>query len=159
MFGEKDDRMRNARKLFNRIQDSFPGLVMKLGHNPQSGGLAMEIPVQPGLSLPVHLDLQLDGFGMKVGQYQLEWVRHSDVRCQEAFYSAVCGVLTGRLRVLEHCRGARAVQAELQEPDGDGWRTVEAWSTAHFHFPWRKTEREYRNTEAAHQQSGCQVRL
>ena len=151
--------MRNARKLFIRIQDSFPGLVMNTGHNQQSGGMALDIPAQPGLTLPVHLDLHLDGFGMKVGQYQLEWDRCSDGKCQETFYSAVCGVLTGRLRVVEHCRGTRAVKAELQEPDGDGWRTVKAWRTGHFHFPWIKTVREYRNAEVAQLHSGREERI
>lgn len=117
---------------------------MKIGHNLQTGGVSMDIPIQPGLSLPVFMCLENNGLRLKVGRYQLEWFPCSDRTKQEKFINAVCGVLSGRLRVLEHYRGTRAVKAELQRKDGDGWKTVEMWSKTHWPFPWRKTVREFK---------------
>lgn len=127
--------MRSARRLFDNIQDAFPGLAMKIGHNAKSGGVTLTIPVQPGLTIPVLLDLQHDDFLMKVRLYQLEWIGVSYGKTKDAYVKAVCGMLSGRLRVLEHYRGGRAFKAELQEPDGEGWKTVEMLFSLHVPLP------------------------
>lgn len=91
--------MGNARKLFKRIQAAFPGLEMKVGHDLQTGGVSMDIPIQTGLTLPVYMCLENNGLRLKVGHYQLEWFPCSDRTKQEKFFNAVCGLLSGRLRL------------------------------------------------------------
>ena len=54
------------------------------------------------------------------------------------FVDAVCGLLEGRYRILEHHRGRRAVKAELQRPSvgvgARGWETIT--SNSWMWLPW-----------------------
>lgn len=140
-----DDDRQIARELFKRIQSVFSQLQMTLNLDPRSDDVSLDIPLQQGVSLPVKIDLLDDGLRIFVGQSVLEWCPCGEGFIQEEFLNAACGVLSGRLRVLEHYRGTRAIKAELQEPYDGGWNTVETWATFHWPFPWRITNREIWN--------------
>lgn len=47
-----------ARDAFKRIQESAPALKMDVDTAPLQVELSMDIPAQPGLGFPVHLNLQ-----------------------------------------------------------------------------------------------------
>ena len=108
--------------------------------------LSVDIPVQTGLKHRINLNLQnVDELHFSVGSFWLEWFPCSDPAKVEAFVSAVIGFVSGRLRVLEHYRGARCVKAELQEPVQEGWRTIGVWSKLHAPFPWQTVRRVVSN--------------
>lgn len=143
-----DGNRQIAVELFSRIQGEFPQLAMALDRHPKTDDVSLDVPVQPGLGFSVKADLLDDVFRITVSHSLLEWTPCDDGVVQEAFFRAVCGLLSGRVRILEYSRGTRAVRAELQEPDGWGWKTVETWVTLHWPFPRRITIREIRNQRA-----------
>lgn len=104
--------------------------------------LSVDIPIQSGLKHRINLNLQNnDELHFSVGSFWLEWFPCSESTKVEAFVSAVVGFISGRLRVLEHYRGARCIKAELQEPVQDGWQTIGVWSTLHVPLPWKTVQR------------------
>lgn len=130
---------------FRRIRESFPSLASTLDTEPEQVDLALDIPAQAGLLFPVRLDLQnIDELHLHAEAFWLEWFPCTDPDRAEAYVDAVTGLLDGDLRILEHRRGRRVVRAELQEPEGDGWRTIGWWAT--LAVPWpRKTFTFLRN--------------
>ena len=135
-------------RLFQEIQAAFPRLTMKLERDHPHVDFNMDIPRQAGLQFDVNLNLQnIDELHLSAGHFWLEWFPCTDEGIVNAFREAVCGVLSGEFRVLEHYRGKRAVKAELQRPSGEGWKTIGTWSTWSLPLPWRVTTKELRNTE------------
>jgi hypothetical protein len=108
--------------------------------------LSVDIPIQTGIKHRINLNLQNnDELHFSVGSFWLEWFPYSESTKVDAFVSAVVGFISGRLRVLEHHRGARCVKAELQEPAQDGWQTIGVWSTLHVPLPWKSVQRVVSN--------------
>jgi len=121
---------------------------MQLDRDHPHVDLNMDIPRQTGLNFDVNLNLQnIDELHLSAGHFWLEWFPCTDGGIVSAFREAVCGVLSGEFRILEHYRGKRAIKAELQRPSGQGWQTIGTWSTWSLPIPWRVTTRELRNTE------------
>ena len=149
-----DENMAMAIELFKRIQDDFPNLTMRLDMKPINVDMGLEIPEQNGLLVPVNLSLQSDELHMNAGSFCLEWFPCQEEFIQKTFLGAVRGFLSGRFRILEHCRGNRVVKAELQEPKGDGWKTIGTWSTVHMPWPFRRTTRTIQNAQPS---SACDV--
>ena len=142
-----DDTYRNiALDVFSRIQQAFPHLKMNLELNPEHVDLALDIPEQEGLGFSIGLNLQWDELHLQAGAFWLEWFPCQYPEKSQAYFNAVCGLISGRFRILEHCRGNRVVKAWLQEPDGAGWKTIGRWSSMHLPLPWLNTTRELRNT-------------
>jgi hypothetical protein len=109
----------------------------------------MRIPAQPGLRFDVELNLQnRDELHVSAGALWVEWFPCTHPAEAEAYFDAVAGLLSGRLRILEHRRGTRAVKAELQRPSGSDWETIATWAT--LSLPWpRKTFVVVQNVPAA----------
>ena len=136
---------REIAQLFGNIQDAFPYLHMKLESKHPNVDLNLEIPVQRNLEFDINVNLQGDELHLSAGHFWLEWFPCSDAHVVEQFREAVHGLLSGEFRVIEYYRGKRAVKAELQRPDTDGWKTIGTWSVLSLPIPWRVTTKELRN--------------
>jgi hypothetical protein len=136
-----------ALSTFERIRTAFPELTMQLDLHPEHVDLAMDIPAQPGLSFHVDLNLQnLDELHLVASALWVEWFPCTDPKKVEQYFEAVSGLLSGQFRILEHWGGKRVVRAELQRPDGDGWKTMANWLTLSVLIPWpRKTFKVVQN--------------
>lgn len=126
-----------ALSTFERIRVTFPALVMNLDFHHKYVDLAMDIPTQAGLLFHVYLNLQnVDELHLSVSPLWVEWFPCTNPKKVEEYFEAVSGLLSGTFRILEHWRGKRAVRAELQRPDGSGWKTVANWLTLSALIPW-----------------------
>lgn len=113
---------------FERIRAAFPSLAMNLDLHPKHVDLAMDIPVQPGLSFRVHLNLQnCDELHLNASALWVEWFPCTKPEKVDAYFEAVSGLLSGKFRILERWRGKRAVKASLQRPKNGGWKTIHGW--------------------------------
>lgn len=140
-----------ALSTFERIRAAFPALAMNLDLRPEHVELAMVIPAQPGLSFPVDLNLQnLDELHLVASPLWVEWFPCTDSKKVEEYFEALSGLLSGQFRILEHWRGKRVVRAELQRPDGRGWKDMANWLTLSVLIPWPpKTLKVVQNLPAA----------
>jgi len=103
-----------ALSTFEKLQATFPALSMNLDLHHTYVDVAMDIPVQPGLSFKVHLDLQnLDELHLSASAFWCEWFPCTNPKKVERYIEAVSGLLSGELRILEHWRGKRPVKAQL----------------------------------------------
>lgn len=117
-----------ALSTFERIRSKFPSLSMELDLSPYPVELAMDIPVQPGLSFKVSLNLQnLDELHLNASALWVEWFPCTNPKKVEKYLEAVSGLLSGEFRILEHWRGKHAVKAQLQRSGNGGWRTIATW--------------------------------
>ena len=123
-----------ARSTFERLRRAFPTLMMTLDPDPENIDLALDIPAQPGLRFDVNLNLQADELHLEAGAFAVEWFPCTDPTVADGYFDAVSGLLSGRLRILEHQRGRRVVKAELQHPVASGWETIATW--ARLSLPW-----------------------
>jgi hypothetical protein len=57
----------------------------------------------------------------------------------DAYKEAVCGLIAGRIRILEYRVNGKYVRGYLQQPDGTAWKTI-GRSHRRFAWPWRRTE-------------------
>ena len=134
-------------KLFGEIQRRFPHLGMKFQFNHPEVDLNLDIPKQVGLEFDVNVNLQGDELHLSAGHFWMEWFPCTNPRVIEKWREAVYGVLSGEFRIIEYYRGRRAVEAELQCPDAQGWKRIAR--SAHVSFflpwPWHVTTRELRN--------------
>lgn len=140
-----------ALSTFERIRAAFPTLTMKLDLRPEHVDLVLDIPAQPGLSFDVDRNLQnLDELHLVAKPLWVEWFPCTDPKKVEEYFEAVSGLLSGRFRILGHWRGKRTVRAELQRPDGSGWKTVANWLTLSALIPWpRKSFKVVQNLLSA----------
>ena len=134
-----------ATAVFEKIQNSFPQLEMVYESDPNVD-LVMRIPVQPGLSFSVDLNLQnIDELHLCASRFWCEWFPCTKERITERYLESVLGLLSGEFRILEHWRGRRCVKAQLQRPAAGRWNTLASSSTL-LSFPWpRKTYKVIRN--------------
>ena len=125
-----------ALSTFERIRAAFPALAMNLDLNPKHVDLAMDIPAQRGLSFKVDLNLQnVDELHLCASALWMEWFPCTNPKRADKYFEAVCGLLSGEFRILEHWRGKRPVKAKLQAPSHGGWKTVATWSVL-LSIPW-----------------------
>ena len=136
-----------AERIFRRLQSDFSALNMRLDLKPSQVDMELDIPQQEGLTVHVNLNLQGDELHMNAGVFWLEWFPCGEEFVQQRYFAAVQGFLSGRLRIREHFRGTKVIKAELQEPQGDGWRTIGTWSTVHVPWPWGKRLQIKRNAQ------------
>jgi hypothetical protein len=132
-----------ALSAFESIKNRFPTLTMSLDREPSNMDVAMYIPVQPGLSFKLVLNLQKRNelhLVVSASLYQWFWYPSSNPEQVERYVEAVSGLLSGEFRIVEHWRGGRVVKAQLQRPDGSGWKTIATDMDALAIIPWpRKT--------------------
>ncbi len=139
------DTLEIAKVALARIREAFPALELVTDASAPVE-LSVNLPVQAGLKHGINLNLQnVDELHFSAGAFWLEWFPCTDSAKVDAFVNAVVGFISGRLRVLEHYRGARCIKAELQEQIQDGWHTIGVWSKLHFPFPWQTVQRVVSN--------------
>ncbi len=108
--------------------------------------LSVTVPLQSGVQHEIWLALQNgDELTLGVGHFQCEWFPCTNAERVDEFVQAVTGWLSGRFRILEHYRGSRCVEAQLQAPDGGDWRTLATWSMLWLPIPFTKTYRVITN--------------
>ena len=142
-----DDAERIARAAFNGIRAQFPALTF-VEETDAPVEISIVVPVQAGLKFQVWLALQnADELHFSVeGRLWLRWFPCTDPARVAEFVDAVSGLLSGRYRVLEQLRFGRCLKAELQAPEGEGWKTLAGRSFIHLPVPGFRTFREVRNT-------------
>ena len=133
--------------MFEKLRAAFPALSMEFDLQPAHVDLAVDIPAQAGLSFPVFLNLQnLDELCLEASALGVSWFPCTNPQKAENYFEAVSGLLSGRFRILQHWRGNRVVKAELQQPIGDGWKTITGCSYL-LSVPWPpKTVKVVQNT-------------
>jgi hypothetical protein len=126
-----------ASATFERIRAGFPSLTMNLDLHPAHVELAMDIPVQPGLSFKVWLDFQNgDELTLSASRFWYEWFPCTDQKIVDKYLEAVCGLLSGQFRILEHWRGGRVVKAQLQSTRDDKWKSIATSTNISGIVPW-----------------------
>ena len=126
-----------ASATFEKIRAAFPALTMNLDSHPAHVELAMDIPVQPGLSFKVWLDFQNgDELTLSASRFWYEWFPCTNQKTVDEYLEAVSGLLSGRLRILEHWRGGRIVKAQLQSPMDDKWKSIATSTNTSGLIPW-----------------------
>src|SRR5215471_10552042 len=126
-------------KLFEDIRSSFPHLQMDLQLWHRHVEVWMEARRQPGLMFDVNLNLQGDELHLSAGVFWFEWFPSTNPEVIRKYRDAIDGLLSGKYRILEHYIGPRPVKAQLQEPDGAGWRTIATWCNLRALIPRRRT--------------------
>jgi len=132
-------------KLFKAIQAEFPHLDMPLEYDHPHLDLNMDIPRQEGLAFDINVYLDGDELHLCAGCFRLEWFPCNEADMVEKFRKAVCGLLSGRYRIVEHYRGTQPVKAQLQRPEGNAWQTIGTYRKLHIPFPWHKTKKILQN--------------
>jgi len=126
-----------ASATFAKIRDAFPAFTMNLELHPAHVELAMDIPVQPGLSFKLWLDLQnRDELTLSASHFWYEWFPCTNQMVVDEYLEAVLGLLSGRFRILEHWRGGRVVKAQLQSPRDSKWKSVATSTNISSLIPW-----------------------
>jgi hypothetical protein len=146
-----------ALSTFEKLRAAFPALSMEFDLEPAHVDLAVDIPVQAGLSFPVFLNLQ-NGDELCIGASALgvSWFPCTNPPKVENYFEAVSGLLSGRFRILQHWRGKRVVKAELQQPTSDGWKIITGCSYL-LSVPWPpKTFQVVQNTPAVESERNWQ---
>ncbi len=129
---------------FEEIRSRCAPLRCRLDRDPAPIELAMTLPAQAGLLFDVELTLQNeDELHLVASALWVGWFPCTETAVRDAFVDAVCGLVAGRYRIVEHHRGSRAVKAELQRPaEGEG---VRGWETIHSNswmwLPWPRRRR------------------
>jgi hypothetical protein len=128
-----------ALSTFEILRERFPSLSMNLDLHPAHVDVAMDIPAQSGLCFKVHLNLQnIDELHLVASAFWCGWFPCTNPQKVERYIEAVSGVLSGEFRILEHWRGRRPVKAQLQRPNGSGWKNFATWGDISALVPWPK---------------------
>ena len=131
------------------IRARFPWLkVPDFEQHPHLEAL-VEIPVQPGLSLPIQLNLQnRDELHLVVSNLWVEWFPCTDVEKVNLFVDAVAGLVSGELEIEEAFLFGRPASATLQRR-GRRSERLARWSNLLSFIPLQKTRRVVSNESAA----------
>ena len=129
--------------VFRSIRDAFPHLEMELSETLDHEWMQAELEIaqQCGLPFRVNLNVQGDELHLNAGALWVEWFPCTNPKVVARYVAAVCGLLDGRSRIVEHIRGGDTVKAVLQESRAGGWLRVATWAKFHVPWPWRKTYR------------------
>jgi hypothetical protein len=126
-----------AHATFEKIRTAFPGLTMNLVLHHAHVDLAMDIPVQSGMSFKVWLDFQNgDELTLSAARSWFEWFPCTNQKKVDKYLEAVLSLLSGRYRILQHWRGGRVVKAQLQSPRDDKWKSVATSMNISALIPW-----------------------
>ena len=114
-----------ALAVFELIRDTFPDVRMEIDESGQWVDLEMSIPVQPGCSLEIDLNLQNhDELHLETDEFWVSWFPCTNPEVVTRYVNAVTGLIDGSYRILRHSRRGRVLKAQLQQPTQTGWRTV-----------------------------------
>jgi hypothetical protein len=117
------DNVEIARQAFERIANEFPHLKTRI-YNKAPVDLAMDILKQEGLKFDIWLNLQDDELYLNTANFILSWYPCTNAEYVDLYIDAVCGLVSGKYRILEHRRWKWVARSELQVADGEIWKTV-----------------------------------
>ena len=103
-----------------RLQAEFPQLEGSYTDPSPVVDRAYDIPVQPGLTTGVHLNLQNeDELHLNIGpHFWCEWFSCERAEVVADYVDSVAGFLAGRYRVVDFYRGRGCYKSQLQAMDG-----------------------------------------
>ena len=133
------------------IRTTFPWLVVReIPDHPQLEALA-EFPVQPGLSLPIQVNLQnKDELHLVVSNLWVEWFPCTESKKRHAFVQAVTGLVSGDLEIEESYVLGKAAMATLRKRShADNQPYLARWSNLLARLPLPRSRRIVRNESAA----------
>ena len=133
------------------IKTSFPWLaVNELSDHPQLEAFA-ELPIQPGLSLPIQINLQNnDELHLVVSNLWVEWFPCTNAIKRDAFIRAVIGLVIGELEIEETYILGRPAMATLRARlNTNGHSYLARWSNLLTLLPLPRSRRIVRNESAA----------
>jgi len=138
-----------AESAIERIRTACPNLQMDYADTGKAPvDWFFEIPSQPGLSVPVYINLQDDELHLVISAFWCEWFPCTNPDSAGEFVQAVVGFLCGEIRLRETLRGGVPVKSELQRLDGSSWKTIASWRTLHLRWISRKSVRVIHNEPA-----------
>ena len=130
-----------AKKVFQEIQDEFPGIRMEFDENDKNVDIKVDIPVQKGVSQAIYLNYQSnDELHFLVGNFWCEWFPCTNPDKVIEYKNAVIGYINGQYRILEHYKGKKPFKAELQSPNNGNWSTIATWGTMSWPFYFKKSQ-------------------
>jgi hypothetical protein len=136
-----------ARAVFDEIRSSVGELAVRESETSERDP-ELTIPEQPGMRFEVLLYLYDDVLNLCAGKFWGEWFPCSDPAVVSRYFDAVTGVVSGRLRIVEHWRQGRVVEAVLQRPEAASWTTMSTHYVG-ISLPWWRTEpRVIQNVDA-----------
>jgi hypothetical protein len=138
-------QLKNAQSAFADIFSSFP--LLKVTENPDEPvEISYTLSVQEGLRYKVELSLQNnDEVYFSTEDFVCSWFPVSDKQTVSNYVNAVSGFLSGNYRILKQYRGNKCIKSELQQPDGDGWKTIATSSHLRLSFSRTITFKEIHN--------------
>ena len=118
------ETLRIANTLFKEIQNEFPDITIELDKEHKHVDLAMEIPVQEGITHGINLNLQNDELHLSVANFWNEWFPCTDAEVVADYKKAVIGYIRGDYRLLEYSKGKGVYKSKLQAYENGRWSTV-----------------------------------
>lgn len=131
------------------LRSRFPWLaVQEVADSPEVDAL-VEIPVQPGLSFAIRLNLQnRDELHLVASHLWVEWFPCTTAETRDAFVRAVAGLIGGELEIVESFVLGRPASAVLRSRDAPG-EPLARWSNLWALAPLPRAQRVVRNAGAA----------
>lgn len=133
------------------LRTRFPWLVVnEVENHPQVEAFA-EIPVQPGLSIPIQINLQnTDELHLVASNLWVEWFPCTDQIKRDRFLQAVAGLVSGDLEIEESFVLGKPATAALKFRGAGGEKKhLARWSNLRVLLPLPRSRRVVRNESAA----------
>jgi hypothetical protein len=126
----------------------FSNVRVEVERSPAHVDAAADIPLQPGASVPISINLQnADELHLNIGEhFWAEWFPCGEDEVFHRYCEALRGWLSGRYRIVESYVGGKAVSAYLQEPAAESWKDVASWRNVAGCLPFPRRKRIVRNT-------------
>lgn len=144
-----DWHVARARALFTVLAERH-GLRMR-GADAGPDYLALELPVQYGLRIPLKLVWSRDLLMIRSDLFTAEFHLDADPEAETKFIDTLDGLVNGaiRLHLFYWPKAKRPYKTLLQLPQGEGWRTIYTWFRW---LPWSPIAREevFVNSRAPH---------
>ncbi|UDF35609.1 UNVERIFIED_ORG: hypothetical protein LHJ69_00475 [Shinella sp. XGS7] len=130
------------------IRTALPWLVVEeVARHPQVDAFA-QVPAQPGLSLPIQVNLQNDELHLVASNLWVEWFPCTDISKRDAFVQAVSGLVNGELEIEESFVFGRPAMATLRSRAASGNQCLARWSNLLVLLPLPRNRRIVRNEYA-----------
>ena len=123
----------------DRIRRAFPALEVDISGETPHVHAAAELPVQPGLTFKISLNLQnRDELHLYAGRhFWVEWFPLDRQDVFDRYVEAAIGLIAGDHRIVELTAFGRVVKARLERSTASGgWVTITTWSNLAGLIPW-----------------------
>lgn len=120
----KKENIEQTKLLFEELKRENSHLFMQMDENHKMVDIAMEIPVQEGLKIHLHLNLQNeDELHLSTENIWCMWFPIGD-ETKRIFKQAVSGLINGTYRIVEFKRRGVTRKSYLQSLENDKWITI-----------------------------------